>query len=384
MNGYFKQKGTLYDNNDGLKNQLFLECLASMPSGIIQLKPTGEIVFCNSKLIELLCLSPDMLSGNCTPLFLQNVCESDRENLRLAYRALKATKQEQTGVFCVIHPETKQHRYIHYCFWQIESEAGVEFFAVKLTDRSSVVDKLMQLEHELSEEKKINDIRTKSMHFISHELREPLSVIMSSAELLKMFQEIPDASAELFRPSVLTGSIINEVRHMSEIISRLLMIGQLERKSVRPELGEVDVLEIIQEVCEQRFSPFKDGRSAVIEGMPVRFILDTVIIKLAIYNLIENAFKYSAGCPPPVIKVALEGKQLKITVTDYGIGIPQDEHKQLFHTFFRASNSERIQGMGLGLTIVKQAVSMHGGSVSLQSELHRGTTFTILIPENQG
>ncbi len=111
--------------------------------------------------------------------------------------------------------------------------------------------------------------------------------------------------------------------------------------------------------------------------------LDPNLFNHILSNLLENAVKYSPGKEEPELHLIYEDKFLTIKIVDYGIGIPEEDKKRLFETFFRASNVDNIQGTGLGLTIVKQYVESHSGSIDVQSEEGFGTTFSLRFPYHQ-
>ncbi len=98
-------------------------------------------------------------------------------------------------------------------------------------------------------------------------------------------------------------------------------------------------------------------------------------------NLISNALKYSDKTIDPEIVLSFESLSfVQIMIIDYGIGIPEKEQKNLFTTFYRATNVRNIQGSGLGLSIVKEFVLMHGGSIDLISDTNKGSTFIVKLP----
>jgi signal transduction histidine kinase len=109
---------------------------------------------------------------------------------------------------------------------------------------------------------------------------------------------------------------------------------------------------------------------------------DDLRLEQVIQNLLQNAVKYSPEGGPIEVKVAREGEYAVIAVTDHGIGIPAASQPQLFQRFFRAGNvdASNISGMGIGLYVVKEIVSRHGGDVRVSSVEHQGTTFTVRLP----
>jgi signal transduction histidine kinase len=114
------------------------------------------------------------------------------------------------------------------------------------------------------------------------------------------------------------------------------------------------------------------------EQQTLKIDMDRKLIWRVLTNLFSNALKYSSE--PVRVSLRTHDDNVEICVVDKGIGIPQAEQAQLFEPFFRANNASDIQGTGLGLTIVKQAVELHGGSVRIESVANMGTTITVTLP----
>ena len=110
-------------------------------------------------------------------------------------------------------------------------------------------------------------------------------------------------------------------------------------------------------------------------------VCDIRMLRYSIMNLLDNAFKYSPNKPAPILYISESDTEVIFAVKDFGIGIPEEEMKNMFKSFFRASNVGVIQGTGIGLTIVDYAVSKHSGRIELKSVPNVETTFTIFIPK---
>ncbi|HYG17124.1 MAG TPA: ATP-binding protein, partial [Bacteroidia bacterium] len=117
-----------------------------------------------------------------------------------------------------------------------------------------------------------------------------------------------------------------------------------------------------------------------IQGDSRLVMVDRLLVAHILRNLVSNALKYSQGKKNPELTIKFEKKLVTITIRDFGIGIPENDRKNLFQSFFRGSNVLTIPGTGLGLVIVKQFVEMHGGMIDLKSELDHGTTIHVILP----
>ena len=120
-----------------------------------------------------------------------------------------------------------------------------------------------------------------------------------------------------------------------------------------------------------------------IKGKKKVFYTDETLLTHILTNLISNAFKYSAGKPNPHIIISYLENEIEIEVTDFGIGIPEDEIQYLFTSFFRASNTNTIIGSGLGLAIVKQFTDFLNGKIELQTKENFGTKIKLIFPYEQ-
>ena len=113
------------------------------------------------------------------------------------------------------------------------------------------------------------------------------------------------------------------------------------------------------------------------------FCFDERLLRHIFGNLLSNAIKYSPDGGAVLFEAMVRTDAVEFLVTDHGIGLPAHDIPRLFETFFRASNCGKISGTGLGLSIVQRGVELHGGRISVQSELGRGTTFTVVLPLRQ-
>jgi signal transduction histidine kinase len=110
--------------------------------------------------------------------------------------------------------------------------------------------------------------------------------------------------------------------------------------------------------------------------------LDKKLIRNIIINLVSNAIKFTAENTNIIINVTLSKSEIKLSIADQGIGIPEVDQKHLFERFFRSSNAEEIQGTGLGLSIVAHYVNLLKGTITFKSKENKGTTFFISLPRN--
>jgi len=176
---------------------------------------------------------------------------------------------------------------------------------------------------------------------------------------------------------------LQQSRQLNQLIDDALVIGKMDHVSnlFAPEdINLVDFCRIIFEEFEQSVDSSRHPLSFAAHLPSFIYPTDPALLHRAIINLLSNAVKYSPAGGAVQLGLSLADQSLLIRVSDHGIGIPAVDQKYIFAGFHRASNVGTIQGTGLGLATVKQVVDVHGGSIECESELNRGTTFTIKFP----
>ena len=222
---------------------------------------------------------------------------------------------------------------------------------------------------DVTEAQNAEQLRREFSANVSHELKTPLQSIIGSAELLESGMVRPEDAPRF------VGHIRREAARLVDLIEDIIRLSQLD-EGIAPTMEDVDLLALAQEVKTilEPCAAEKDVRIEVSgQGFPltgVRRMLQEVI-----YNLCDNAVKYNV--PGGLVRVHVEGR--KLTVSDTGIGIPQEHQDRIFERFYRVdkSHSKASGGTGLGLSIVKHAVAYHNAKITRDSAPGKGTTITI-------
>jgi signal transduction histidine kinase len=240
----------------------------------------------------------------------------------------------------------------------------------------------LQLQREIVE--RLEDLGREKTEFVSrvsHELRSPLASIIGFVELL--IDGDPGETTE--EQNLMLAIVERNSRRLLNLIEDLLLISRVESGGFELELGRVDLAEVIANVLEiSRLALAKaDVELAVDLGPDAWLIADQAQLERALLNLVSNAMKFNRPHGKVSIESRTDGADIAISVCDTGTGIPAEEQERLFTRFFRAARArtEEIPGSGLGLSIVKEIVDRHDGTVRVRST-PSGSTFTLRLPIN--
>jgi PAS domain S-box-containing protein len=235
------------------------------------------------------------------------------------------------------------------------------------------------LQQALEKEQELNQLKSQFVSTVSHEFRNPLTVIRTAAELI----ELHGARTSDDKMKTYVQRIKNSVQQMNHLMEDVLVMGQVEAERLRFNPALIDLQQLCQDLLEECALNLSDAHEMVFihSENPPETWMDANLLRLILSNLLNNAIKYSPSGGRIHFSYTYPNEQTVIfTVQDHGIGIPQAEQAQLFESFFRASNTRSIQGTGLGLAIVKRCVELHQGQIQVSSEVNVGTTFTLTLP----
>lgn len=235
-----------------------------------------------------------------------------------------------------------------------------------------------QLLKDISEKEKTEQIRKEFTANVSHELKTPLQSISGCAELLSngmvKEEDVPKFSQQIY----------SESKRMISLVDDIIGLSRLDEGARDMKRERTDLLAIATDVVE-RLTPVASnaGVTIKVKGEKAEFIAIPSLLDEIVYNLCDNAIKYNKKDGRVDVTVANNEKDVTLTVSDNGIGIPLEQQERIFERFYRVdkSHSKEVGGTGLGLSIVKHAVSLHGGKVELSSQLGTGTKITIVFPK---
>lgn len=239
------------------------------------------------------------------------------------------------------------------------------------------ISELREVKDALKKEMELNELKSRFVTMASHEFRTPLSAILSSASLIGKYNDSDDESKRQKHVNRIKSSVAN----LTGILNDFLSLSKLEEGKVLNSPSLFDIQEMAHEVREELLSVLKEGQHIEYQHTgESEVVLDKHLLKNIAINLLSNAIKYSDESKLIAFSTATEENQLRITVADKGIGIPEADKQHLFSRFFRAQNVTNVQGTGLGLNIVKKYIDLMGGKISFESQLNIGSTFSVELP----
>lgn len=232
----------------------------------------------------------------------------------------------------------------------------------------------------LQQQIELNDLKSRFITMASHEFRTPLATIHGSVELLMHYEDRMPAD----KKRLTLQKIDDAVERMTHMLENVLVIGRSDagRLQFKPQPCRVSPFcrSLVDELRSAMPEAFQ--RITLLQDLPPDdrlYRLDETLVRHIVGNLLSNAVKYSLHGGQVTLGVHARGQELVISVADRGIGIPHADQPQLFESFHRASNASHISGTGLGLTIVRDAVQCHGGTISFESTPGVGSTFTAVL-----
>lgn len=244
-----------------------------------------------------------------------------------------------------------------------------------ISDRKRAEDELLR---SLAREKELGQMKTNFVSMVSHEFRTPLGIIQSSAEILADYLDKLDPAdrREQLR------SIVKNTRRMADLMEEVLVLGRLDAGKMDFRPATMDLLVFCERTVDEVMAASENRCPIELDGAaaPGTFVGDERLLRHIFINLLSNAVKYSETGSAVAFRLGVADDRVVFTVRDHGLGIPEADLPRLFSAFQRGRNVAHVSGTGLGLTVVKRCVELHGGEIKIESQLGRGTTATVRLP----
>jgi len=384
---------------------LLAHVIDSTPIGILILEQDTTVVFVNQYVLDLFgCAREDMVGNTLKALANRSKDEIDIEsilkNLRedtLANYKITLAFESRPDMVCLLNSFSVE---------EIDPYPDCSALVIRdITDEQAADDlikaknieiakKNTDLVRSVAELKKVSDLKSNFLSIASHELNTPLTSIKGYSDI------IIDNMREKVDPSVfrMIESINRAADRLHKVVNNILDVTKIEQGRLRLRPEQADLGAIMRD-CVEELSQIAEKRNIVLRAVTAdplpEFYGDRGRMQQLFANLINNAIKYSPDGSEVVLAIAVEeGARFHITVSDHGIGIDKNEHKNIFDSFYEIGSANRHStdpskfmggGSGLGLSIVKGIVERHGGKVWVESEGTKegefpGSVFHVLLP----
>lgn len=260
-----------------------------------------------------------------------------------------------------------------YPYLQPLTAAWLAIGAAAATQLSFVRERLARAEHD-------KERYQQAIHFVAHEMRTPLSTIQGQSELMDRYS----ARLSNEKRAEMTRTINSESKRLARMIQTFLDVerlneGQMELKR------EPFTLAALLEPCVDRVRPLAERKQMTIDAAEpgdAQLSGDRELMEYAVYNLLTNAIKYSPAETRVTVTSQFDGRTVRLAVRDQGMGMDEQELRSIFRKFYRTRKAEQSgeAGTGIGLSIVDQIVTAHGGKMEVTSQPGAGSCFTMVIP----
>ncbi len=332
----------------------------SLDDGVLVMNQQGEAVFVNPRFLSLLdiqCEAP--IGQNIHPLLPKPLSDQINEIL-LKKETLSSLRQE-----IIIHPP---------------ANLVIMANTTPIVDDAGELIGVVSVLRDISELKQLELLKSQFVNMAAHELKAPLTAIQGYLEMV-LDRTLGDDQAtydEYLRRSH------ERIKALIQLINDLLNISRMQAGKIRREIQLLDLAEILRGLLEFYKNEIEKHQLTLVEEIvaPLPVEADREEMQRVFSNLISNAIKYNRPSGNIRVTAAIEGRNVRVQVSDSGIGMTPEEKARVFEEFFRAKNAytRQITGTGLGLAIVKKTVDLYAGKVTVDSVFQQGTTFTVYLP----
>ncbi len=393
-------------------NDIFRLVFESAIEGLLLVNKAGNIILVNPRMSELFQYEEAEMVGKPIEMLLPMDVRGRHVNYREGYTHAPKRRSMGTGYdlrgqrkdgstfpleVSLNYLETGSEPIIMALVIDITERKKVENALLEMKDKleQMVIERTQQLEQAVSKlestnkilaraeselvialekERELSELKSRFISTASHEFRTPLATVLSSASLISKYIQSGDVDMQ----NKHIERIKQSVNNLKEILEDLLSLEKLGAGQVKSHPEKLQLDSLLKQLAEEMQHIVQQGQVIVYEHQGLSEInLDPKLLRHVVQNLISNAIKFSR----PDTTIRLQSKVAKdkvsISIGDEGIGIPEEDQKNIFDHFFRGKNAVNIQGTGLGLNIVRQYTELMGGTVSFTSLQGKGTTFTV-------
>lgn len=300
------------------------------------------------------------------------------------FPSMPLMKPDQKMVIPITTPISRKKYLVEFKFRPVpESEEWTYpiFYATgrDVTDRELALKKFKDTAFK---EKELNQMKSRFVSMASHEFKTPIATIVSSVNIMQMLLEkdyTPEIKERLINH---IDKIINQTTRLTDILGDVLLLEKSIQQTTGMDTKKIKIRRFMNELIEaMNLENF--GRRTIRLYTPEKeqeITSDPTMLTHILRNLIQNALNYSPGAMDPEVQLNYRGSFLEIVVKDYGIGIPKEDQKNIFGSFYRGGNVGNIKGTGLGLNIVRELTKKLNGEIWFESKLGMGSEFHVSFP----
>ena len=332
------------------KQKEFNTVTRSLEEGLVLVNGTGTILSINPAAARLLEVTCNCLGADFS------VANRNEDIARLMEQALQGQKGEKT----------------------VSLAAGQYLAAVSPVKSGGQLSGVVLLLFDVTRKLQAEQLRREFTANVSHELKTPLHAISGYAELMKNGL-VPRQDMTAF-----SEKIYSEAQRMIRLVEDMLRLSRLDEGAVDMQWREVDLPETARSILQELSGPAELQKVTLeLTGGPACIQAIPQLVYAIVFNLTENAVKYSRPGERVTVSIEEDTAGIRLTVADSGIGIPQEHQERIFERFYRVdkSHSKAVGGTGLGLSIVKHAALILKADVELESTVGKGTTVTVWFPK---
>jgi PAS domain S-box-containing protein len=364
----------------------FRELLEVAPDSIIEVDRRGSIVLCNAATERLFGYSREEILGKAVETLIPESSRATHQKHRATYWEHPVTRPMGMGL--TLHAQRKDgSRFpVEISLSPVRSDDGFRVTAIirDVTERKIAEEQIravnQQLQQRNQEVERANRLKSEFLASMSHELRTPLHTILGFTELLE--EEVDGPLNE--RQKRFVSHVHQDAQHLLELINDILDLSKIEAGKLELRFEVFDPRHAVEEVVAS-LQGKADSKNLNVENRvhadcTVR--ADRVRFKEIFYNLLSNAVKFTLEGGRIEITCSDQDSKVSFSVKDTGIGIAMEEQASIFDKFYQVGSTTKgvREGTGLGLAITKQLVEMHGGTIAVDSETGKGSTFSFTIP----
>ncbi len=338
--------------------------LASIGDGVIATDVAGKVTFMNSVAAALTGWTPGEAFNKPITEVFNIINEQTRQIVENP-----VNKVLQQGHICGLANHTILVR-------KDRTEVAIDDSAAPIQDENGAITGVVLIFRDITERKKSDQLKDEFIGLVSHEIRTPLTILMGAVGVAMSEGISPEDARNMLREAM------DGAESLNQIVNNLIELSRYQSDRLSLKKEPVDVAAVTRSLIESKKVYTINHRLIldIPEELPLVFA-DRVRVELILVNLLSNAVKYSPEGTEIRVSTRPENGRLTVSVSDRGVGIPDEKLALLFQPFERLENAARpAKGLGLGLLVCKRLVEAHGGKISVLSEQGHGTTFSFTLP----